>query len=615
MTISSQLLEPFEAGSVRADLRGRLARHPLFVLLRYVARHRRFAVLTVSFGVLGFLLSFVYPWLIGQAIDLIADPGRRAAPTATRQELLQLTALSAITAVLHALVVYGRGHYNVLLGDKIVTDLRRELFDNLQRLSADFYAREQVGTLTSRVMHDVHQATAIIYSGIIVAALDAAQLSLAFALLLAISPKLTLACIGFLPAYGLVFGLMNGRVRGASERLEAHFAKMSGRLTEVLAGQALTKACTAEQREGKRFFEETAVQHQLVMEQSHVGHLVAGYGELLVNAGTTTVIGYGSWLALQGELSPGMLLRFLGFVVILYGPVRRLAELNISYQSSLSAIRRVLGLLTTRPTIADPEQPRREPPALGHVRFEDVSFSYEEDPRSRSGAGRERQVLSHVSLEARPGERIAVVGASGAGKTTLLSLLPRMYDVVRGRVVVDGCDVRDYAIEALRTSIAVVQQDTFIFSGSVRENISYGSVDATEERIREAASQAFAADFIERLPDGYATLLGERGINLSGGQRQRISIARALLRDPRILILDEATSALDAESERRVQAALERLMRGRTCFIIAHRLSTIKSADRILVLHQGRLVEAGAHETLMQNGGFYAKLVHSQLTD
>jgi subfamily B ATP-binding cassette protein MsbA len=470
-------------------------------------------------------------------------------------------------------------------------------------------------TLTSRVMHDVHQATAIIYSGLIVAALDAAQLLLAFALLLAISPKLTLACIGFLPAYGLVFGLMNGRVRDASERLEAHFAKMAGRLTEVLAGQALIKACTAERREAERFRDETALQHRLVVEQSHVGHLVAGYGELLVNAGTTTVIGYGSWLALRGELSPGMLLRFLGYVVILYGPVRRLAELNMSYQSSLSALRRVLSLLTTRPAITDAEHPRREPPAWGHVRFEDVSFSYGDESHSRGDAGRPPQVLSRVSLEAQPGERVAVVGASGAGKTTLLSLLPRLYDVAGGRIVVDGCDVREYSIEALRTSIAVVQQDTFIFSGSVSENIAYGRPGATEDQIREAASQAFADEFIERLPGRYSTLLGERGINLSGGQRQRVSIARALLRDPRILILDEATSALDAESERRVQAALERLTRGRTCFIIAHRLSTIKNADRILVLHEGRLVEAGRHDSLMRKGAFYAKRVHSQLTE
>jgi subfamily B ATP-binding cassette protein MsbA len=292
----------------------------------------------------------------------------------------------------------------------------------------------------------------------------------------------------------------------------------------------------------------------------------------------------------------------------------------------VSALRRVFRLLAIRPGVREPVHAHPVPPSRGHVRFEQVRFRYgmsgDEGRFSlegNEGAGADASppsdwILTGVSLEARAGELVAIVGHSGAGKTTLLSLLPRLFDASEGRVTVDGIDVRQYSLQALRSAIGIVQQDTFIFSGSVRENIVYGRPDASDEDVARAAISAHAHEFINALPRGYDTKLGERGVNLSGGQRQRLSIARALLKDPRILILDEATSSLDAESEAIVQAALERVMRNRTCLVIAHRLSTIRNADRIFVLKNGQIVEQGTYAALTLQGGEFARLVRNQVS-
>jgi subfamily B ATP-binding cassette protein MsbA len=601
------------------------AKHPLLLILGYVKLHRRYAVVTVVFGVLGFLLSFVYPWLIGETVDLITTPAAANLPKAARFERLTwLTVGAGVTALLHALVVYGRGHFNVHLGHSIVVDLRRQLFEHLQRLSLGFYAHERTGGILSRVINDVHEATSIIYMGVVVAALDAAQLLIAFVLLTQISWKLTLACSLLFPLYALVFAYMNPRVRRASERLQAQLARVTGNVAEQISGQALVKTYTAEAREARRFERDLSRHHRLVLRQSHEGHLVASWGEVLVHLGTTLVVGYGGWLALRGELTAGMLTRFLGYVIILFGPVRRFAELNIGYQSSLAAIRRVLGIFAIRPAVHEVPHARKEPPRSGRVSFRNVWFRYQQEndetlsrleeevsgtPSQRTGSD---YVLRDVSFEVTPGQRIAVVGPSGSGKTTLLSLLPRLYDASAGRIAIDDVDVRDYGLTALRSAIGLVQQDSFVFTGTIRDNIAYGRPDASHAEVVAAARAAYADEFIDRFRSGYDTRLGERGVNLSGGQRQRISIARALLKNPRILILDEATSALDAESEQIVQEALENLMHDRTCFIIAHRLSTIRNADRIVVLDRSRLVEIGNHEDLIRAGGTYARLVQNQ---
>jgi subfamily B ATP-binding cassette protein MsbA len=595
---------------------------PLRELLGYLPAHKRYALLTLFFGVLGFALSFAYPWIIGNVVDLLIV--RANVPAAVRQrELVSYTELAAITAVLHAVVVYGRGHFNVHLGDGIITDIRKRLFAHLQSLSLRFYTKERTGAILARVLYDVQEAGALIYFGLIVAGLDAVQLVIAVGMLMAISKKLTLACALVFPLYGVVFYFMNPRVRAASERMRVHLSRIAGNVSEQLAGQTIVKTYAAEEPEAARFGRDAMHYHGLVVAQSHEGHLVASSGEILVHVGTTLVIGYGGLLALRGEITPGMMTRFLGYVLLMYGPVRRFAELNVTYQSSVSAMQRVFRIMHVRSSIVDAPNAREVAPARGHVRFDDVHFHYAEDTDEarvrleeedrQSHGGPPQWVLRGVSLEARPGEQIAIVGPSGAGKSTLVSLLPRLYDASRGRVLVDGVDVRDYKLNALRSAIAVVEQDSFVFTGSVHENIAYARPEASREEVVAAAREAYAHEFVVRLPDGYDTRLGERGVNLSGGQRQRISIARALLKNPKILILDEATSALDAESEAIVQRALEAAMHSRTCFIIAHRLSTVQSADRIFVIHEGAVVESGSHEELLGRGGRYASLVRHQI--
>ncbi|HVH47808.1 MAG TPA: ABC transporter ATP-binding protein [Labilithrix sp.] len=609
--------------------RARGARRLLLGLLRYVRPHRKYAALTIVFGVTGFALSFVYPWIIGNVVDVLSAPSTSRSLAEREATLVTMTELAGAAAVMHAVVVYGRGHCNVHLGHAVVTDLRRALFDHIQGLSLRFFTKERTGSIQSRIMHDVHEAAALIYTGVLVAAMDAVQLFIAVVLLAAISWKLTAACVALFPLYAMVFAVLNPRVRSASERMHGQFCRISGNVSEQLAGQAVIKTFAAEERESRRFGRELRRHHELVTAQSHEGHLVAGSGEVLVHLGTTIVVGYGGWLALAGELTPGMLTRFLGYMLIMFGPVRRFAELNITYQTSLSAMRRVFRVFDIAPTIVEPPRPLRSTAPNGDVRFEEVRFRYDERtpetsarldddaPASwRSKGDRSSSnvawVLDGVSLEARRGERVAIVGPSGSGKTTLVSLIPRLYDVVEGRLSIDGVDVRDYSLHALRAAIGVVQQDTFVFSGTVRDNLAYGRPGASDDEIVRASVAAHAHEFILRLPDGYDTCLGERGVNLSGGQRQRLSIARALLRDPRILILDEATSALDAESEAVVQEALEVVMKGRTCFVVAHRLSTIRNADRIVVLERGRVAEVGTHDDLVARGGAYSLLVRHQ---
>jgi subfamily B ATP-binding cassette protein MsbA len=603
---------------------------------RYVWAERRLMLLSTAFGVVGLCLPFAFPQIIGSVIDKVIQGN---SPTAGQQlsdpqrvyELTRLAIYAALTAIGFTVVGYCKGHYTLKLGNHIITRLRHDLFEHFQKLSLQFYAKERTGAIVWRLVNEVLGVANIIYAGVLLLLFDLIQLIIATALLASLSWKLTAAVLCLLPFYGLILYLMNPKVRAASDAVNRHLGQISGNVQEQFSAIALVKTYAAEERELNKFMADNEKQLGYVLHQSRIGHLMGAASEGVIHLGTTVIIAYGGYLAFHDhQITAGDFTKFLGWVGIMYGPVRRFADLNLVYQNSLASVRRVFRVFDIQPKIVDKPDAIDRPPLKGEVIYDNVCFRYadeSDESRIRLDADEPEDspfkvvekphplppyILSGVNLRIRAGERVALVGPSGSGKTTLASLLPRLYDVQEGKITVDGIDIRDYSLHALRCAIGVVQQDSFLFSGSIRDNILYGKPEADEAAMIAAAKAANAHSFITAMSKGYDTVLGERGVNLSGGQRQRLSIARAILKNPRILILDEATSALDSESESLVQQALDRLMQGRTSLIIAHRLSTVRNADRILAIEDGRIVEAGAHDELLARNGLYARLVRQQ---
>ncbi len=494
---------------------------------------------------------------------------------------------------------YGQAYLMTYVGVRVITDIRWELFHHLMRLPLSFHLRAPSSHMLSRVINDVNW---IQYSvaGVLK---DLIQQGLTFVFLLGyvftVNWRLTLLSIVVVPLAAFPVVRFGARMRRYATRGQERTADMSLVVQESLTGIRIVKGFTSEAAEDERFRTVNQGYFRTWMKSTQVSALTAPVLEAVGVVGIAGIIWYGGAQVIAGTMSVGAFFSFLTAVFLMYNPIKRVAGANNIIQQALAAAERVFAVID-QPTEAASDRGTKVLHGVREsIEFREVAFRY---------PGQETFALDHISLTVRSGEALALVGSSGAGKTTLVNLIPRFFEPTSGAILVDGTDLREISLASLRQNLGIVSQETLLFDSSIRDNIAYGKPDASDEEIIEAARAAYADEFIRELPNGYDTMIGEKGARLSGGQRQRLAIARAILRDPPILILDEATSALDSESERKVQLALANLMKNRTTFVIAHRLSTVQHADRIAVLDRGRVVECGSHDQLMQQGGLYQRL-------
>ncbi len=518
-----------------------------------------------------------------------------------------LVGLLAVIAVL-ALATFGRAYLVAWLGERVTADVRRAVFENLLRLSPGFFETTRTGEVLSRLSTDTTVVQTIVGSSTSMALRNILLFVGGTAMMAVTSPKLTGLAFLVVPLVVSPIVIFGRRVRGLSRESQDRLGDAGADMDETLNAMTTVQAFNHESAEAERVGRRVEDAFVAAVRRSRVRAMLAGIVIFLVFAAVGAILWIGGHDAIAGRITAGQLSAFIFYAVVVAGSVGAISEFAADLQRAAGAAERLFELLDARPEIAAPPSPVPLPvPARGSVAFEDVTFSYPSRP--------ERPALSGFTLNVAPGETVALVGPSGAGKTTVFNLLLRYYDPGAGRVCLDGVDLQRTDPAEIRARIGLVAQDSPIFAADVIDNIRYGRPGASEAEVRRAAEAAAAAEFIERLPQGYRTYLGERGVRLSGGQRQRIAIARALLRDPALLLLDEATSALDAESERLVQQALDRVMDGRTVLIIAHRLATVLKAKRIAVLDHGRLVALGDHATLMREGGLYARLAALQFVE
>ena len=489
-----------------------------------------------------------------------------------------------------------------IMGARIETDMRTDFFHHLQTLSFHFFANTKVGQLMARISSDLFDVTEFAHHCPEEFFIAGLKIIVSFCILCTVNVRLTLIIFAVVPVMLIVSSMFNGAMRRTFRRNRAQVGEINARVEDSLLGVRVVKSFTGEEREEEKFNHDN--QEWLTIKKENY-FWMAGF-QMTTRAFDglmyLTVIVAGGLSMMDGSITPADLMAYLLYVTTLLATIRRIVEFTEQFQRGMTGIERFYEIMDVKPDIVEPEKPVPLGRVRGDIRFEDVCFAYADDP--------DTPVLSHLDLDIRAGQNVALVGPSGGGKTTICNLIPRFYDVVSGCVRIDGKDVRDLSLRELRSQIGVVQQDVYLFAGSIYDNILYGRPEATREEVIAAAKAAGAHDFIMNTPHGYDTEVGERGVKLSGGQKQRLSIARVFLKNPPVLILDEATSALDNESERLVQKSLERLSEGRTVLTIAHRLTTIRRADNIVVLTDDGVAEQGTHDELLRKNGVYAALVH-----
>ena len=498
---------------------------------------------------------------------------------------------------------YGKKYLTAYVSQNAIKDLRADLYGHLQSLSLEFYAQNKTGEIMSRATNDVGILQGAIASGAIGVFSKFFTLTIGIGKLFYDNWKLTLISFTLFPIIGYIIDVFSKKIKKISKRAQIKIANVSDVLQETISGIRVVKSFGREEYEYERFQEQNYANFRANLKSSQLKAAVTPATEFLASLSFIVVLWYGGHQVVAGEMTPGVLIGFFSLLLYITNPLKSIIRLTGTIQKSLAAAERIFEVIDIQPSIQNSAQAQELTEVDGNIELKDVSFSYDDD----------EWALDDISLEVEPGQMIALVGHSGAGKSTLVNLIPRFYDPNHGQVSLDGIDIKDYEVNSLRQKMGIVPQETILFGGTIEDNILYGDLDASREGVIAAAKAANAHDFIMGFENGYDTELGERGAGLSGGQKQRIAIARAILKDPEILILDEATSSLDTESEALVQEALERLMENRTTFVIAHRLSTVLNADRIVVMEDGQIVEQGTHEELLEYDGVYSDLYEVQL--
>lgn len=524
------------------------------------------------------------------------------ADSAAALRMVTLVALTILAVfILKGILSFGHRYLMARVSQKLILNLRNELYTRLVHFPLGFFTKRRTGDIMSRGTNDMGTLNGSIHS--IAAAIQSCVTILIFTALMFIkSWQLTLLTIAIFPPAIYVINQFGKRIKNASSHIQAKVADISSYFERTIFGIEIIKSFATEEWEKKRFTNENKERYSVAMKRARLSAYLLPLIEIISAIGMVSVFWFGFWQVITGRLTTGWFIGFIGMVGSVYKPVKTLGSFNAAFQQALASAERIFEVIDIEPEIHDAPDAISISRIEGDVNFQDVSFSYD---------GRE-SVLNHINFEAKAGESIALVGRSGAGKTTLVNLLTRFYDITDGEITIDGHPISKITLKSLRQQVGLVPQETVIFGGTVRENVAYGRFNATEDEVIKAAKDANAHEFIDQLPNGYDTPIGERGTRLSGGQRQRLAIARAILKDPHILILDEATSSLDTESEVLIQEALENLMKNRTTFVIAHRLSTVINADRILVLNNGEIVESGTHSQLLSKDGLYRKLCEAQ---
>ncbi len=573
--------------------------------MKFVKPYRLQIIGTIFIGIIKFSIPLLLPLLIRHVVDNII--GGTATDAEKTQELFTIMgAVFVLFVVVRPPVEYYRQYFAQWTASKILYDIRDQLFTHLQKLSLKYYANNRAGEIISRVINDVEQTKNFVITGLMNVWLDVVTIIIAIIIMLTMDIKLTLISIVLFPLYGLSVRYFYGKLRHLTRVRSQALAEVQGHLHERVQGMPVVRSFATEDFEQNQFANVNSNFLTKALDHTSWNAKTFAVVNTLTDISPLIVISYAGYQVIMGQLSIGTMVAFIAYIEQLYGPLRRLINSSTTLTQAFASMDRVFEFMDEPYEVVDKPNPRKATQTNGEVEFKHVSFKYQEE---------ENMIIHNLSLKVKRGETVALVGMSGGGKSTLVSLLPRFYDVTSGSILLDGIDIRDYQAQSLRQQIGMVLQDTFLFSNTVKENILIGKPDATDEEVIEAAKAANAHEFIMKLPNGYDTKVGERGVKLSGGQKQRVSIARVFLKNPPILVLDEATSALDLESEHLIQEALEKLAKDRTTFIVAHRLSTITHADKIVLLENGELVEEGTHQELMEKQEHYYKLFQIQQID